>query len=72
MESLFFGLIFLCKMRQSIGNSICFTLMVIDSEVVLKKLLSPANLFRAQAFSIYQIAKIIVIDKNKDFVLAYF
>ena len=71
-ECLFFGLTSLWEAGEGIGNSICFALAVIDSEVVPGELLGPANLPGAQALGIHETAKVIMIGENEDFVLAAF
>ena len=40
--------------------------------MVAKKLLSPADLARAQAFCIYELLKVIVVSKNENLVFAVF
>ncbi len=70
MEYFFFGLASLSEARQSISRSISFSLMIIDSEVVLRELLSPADLTRAHAFCIYELMKVIMVSKDEDLILA--
>ncbi len=46
--------------------------MIIDLEVVLKELLGPANLTRAQVFHIYELIEVIMVSKDKDLIFAAF
>ncbi len=49
-----------------------FSLMIIDSEVVLRELLGLADLIRAQTLCIHELAEIIIVSKDEDFMLAAF
>ena len=40
--------------------------------MIAKKLLSLPDLTRTQAFCIYEAAKVVLVDKNKDYVLIIF
>ncbi len=71
-ENLFLGLALLKEVRQSISRSISLYLTIIDLEVVLKKVLGPADLARAQAFCIYKLIEVIMISKDKNLVFATF
>ena len=52
-------------MQQSISSYISFTLPIINSKVILKKLLCLADLPGAQAFSIHEPVEIVIIGKDK-------
>ena len=39
---------------------------------MVKKFLRPPNLIKTQAFQVHKLAKIVMIGKHKDFVLAIF
>ncbi len=71
-ESLFFGLAFLEEARQSISCSFSLSLTIIDSEVVSRELLGPANLTRAQAFCIHKLTEVIMVSKEEDLIFAAF
>ncbi len=71
-ESLFLGLASLGEASQSISRSISLFLTIIDSEVVLRELLGPADLTRAQALCIYELTEIIMVIKDKDLVFVAF
>ncbi len=71
-ESLFLGLASLGEARQGICRSISLSLIIIDSEVVSRELLGPADLTRAQAFRIHESAEVIMVNKNEDLVFAAF
>lgn len=45
---------------------------IIDLKVISKKLLNSANLIRAQTFYIYKLTKVVIVSKDKDFILAAF
>ncbi len=68
----FLDLASLWEARQSISCSISFSLTIIDSEVVLRKFLGPADLTRAQAFCIHELTEVIIVSKDKDLVFAAF
>lgn len=71
-ERFFLDVPSLWEARQGISSSICFALIVIDLEVILRELLGPADLSRAQALGIYETAKIFMISENEDFIFAVF
>ena len=71
-ESFFLGLASLGEMRQGISRSISFFLTIIDSEVVSRELLGPADLTRAQAFCIHESTEVIMVSKDEDLVFAAF
>ncbi len=69
-ESLFLGLAFLGAARQGISHSISFSLMIIDSKVVLRELLGPVDLMRAQVFRIHELTEVIMVSKDEDLIFA--
>ena len=71
-ELILFILAFLQKFWQSICSNICYVLSIIDVEVITKELLGPTYLSEAQAFHIFEAAKVVVMHKNKDFVFVVF
>ncbi len=70
LKYFFLGLASLWKARQTISRNISFSLMIIDLEVVLRELLVPADLTKAQAFYIYESMEVIMVNKDKDLVFA--
>ncbi len=71
-ESLFFGLAPLRKARQGISRSISYSLMVIDSEVVWRELLGPADLTGAQTLCIHESTEVVMVSEDEDLVFAGF
>ena len=73
LKLIFFILTSLEKSQQSIYSYIYFALAIINLKIVLKELLSPADLSGAQIFYIYETIEVIVIyeDKNLIFVIFY-
>ncbi len=72
LERFFLGLASLGEARQSISHSISFSLTIIDSEVVSRELLGPADLTRAQAFRIHESTEVIMVSKDEDLIFATF
>ena len=72
LKLFFFIIVFLKKTRQCIYNPICLALIIIYPKIIARKLLGLLNLIRIQALCFYKTAKVVVINKNKDFVLAIF
>ena len=64
-ENLFLFSTLLKITRQGIGSSVCFALAIIDLEVLTRKFLSPADLFEAQTFCVYELAEVVVIGEYK-------
>ena len=62
----------LWKPRQSICNRICLTLAIVDSEMVSRELLGPADLSGAQALRIHETTEVIVVRKDENLMLATF
>ncbi len=71
-ESLFLSLAFLRKARQGISRSISLSLIVIDSKVVLREFLGPADLAGAQTLCIHELTEVVVVSEDKDLVFAAF
>ncbi len=67
-ERFLLGLASLGEARQSISRSISFSLTIIDSKVVSRELLGPANLTRAQAFCIHESTEVIMVSKDEDLI----
>lgn len=60
------------KVRKSVCRFTSFFLIITNLNVVIKELLDPMNLTKTQNFFIYKFAKIIIIYKNKNLVVAVF
>lgn len=71
-ESFFLCLVFLGKTRLDINCNISLSLIIIDSEVVLKEFLSPIDLTKTQAFCIYELTKGFMVSKDKDLIFVAF
>ena len=72
LKLIFFIQTFLKKTKERICSSISFTLIIINLEKITKKFLGAADLTRAQTVYIYKLSEIIIVSKNKNFVLAVF
>ena len=70
-DSFFFGIL-LKIFKKNIRHLISFTLAIIISKVVLRQLLSPLNLFKTQGFYIHEAVQVVVVYKNKNFILITF
>ena len=60
------------KPRQSICSRIRLTLAIVDSEMVSRELLGPADLSGAQTLCIHKTTEVIMVRKNKNLILAAF
>ena len=69
LEGFFLLCTLLRVLRQGVISSIGFVLTIIDSEVVTREFLSPANLFRVQTLCIHELAEVVVVDNHEDFML---
>ena len=72
LELILFMLASLEKPQQSIYGCICPALAIINSKMVSRELLGPANLSEAQTLCIYKMTEVIVVRKNKNLMLAAF
>ena len=41
--------------------------MIIDSEVIIREFLSPADLSGAQTLCVYELLKVVIVGKHEDF-----
>ena len=71
-ELIFLILTSLGKSWQSICNSICLALAIIDLEMVSKELLSSTNLSGAQALCIHVVTGVIVVSKDENLMFSAF
>ena len=58
--------------RQGIGSSVSFALMIIDSEVVARELLGPADLSGAQTLRVHEPAEVVVVGEYEHLMLGAF
>ena len=65
-ESFFLSLVSLREARQGISRNICLSLMIIDMEVVSRKLMGPTDLAKAQALGIHELIEVIIVSNNKN------
>ena len=72
LELIFLILASLEKSRQSIYSYICFILVIVGLKIVLRELLDPADLFRAQILPIYETIEVVMIHKDKNLILVTF
>lgn len=71
-KSLFLGLASLRKAKQEISYSISLSLIITDSEVVLREFLSPTDLTKAQTFCIHELTEVVMVNLDKNLILAAF
>ena len=64
----FLSLAPLWKAKQNISHSISFSLTIIDSKVVSRELLGPADLIKAQVFYIHKLIEVVIVSKNEDLI----
>ncbi len=69
-ESFFLGLASLGEGRQDISYSMSLSLTIIDSKVISRELLGPADLTRAQAFCIHESTEVIMVNQDEDLIFA--
>ena len=58
--------------KQGIDSSFCLVLLIIDPEVVAKKLLGPADLFGAQTVCVHELAEVVVVGEYEQLMLRLF
>ena len=68
----FFGLIPLREVRQRVCSSVCLALMIINSKVITKELLSPADLSGAQTLRVHEPTEVVMVGKYENLVFATF
>ena len=59
-------------LRQGIGSFVSLALTIIDSEVVARELLGPADLFGAQTLRVHEPAEVVVVDEYEHLMLGAF
>ena len=55
--------------RQGIGSSVSLALTIVDSEVVTREFLGPADLSGAQTLRIHELLEVVMVGKHEDFML---
>ena len=70
LENLFSSLASEQKVSQYICNSISVFLLIVNSKMIPREFLGPPHLPKTEAFSVYELAKIIIINKHKNFKFA--
>ena len=71
-EGLFFFCTLLRVLRQSIYSSVSFVLTIVNSGVVTREFLSPADLSGAQTLHLYEPTEVVVVGKHKHLMLRSF
>lgn len=72
LENLFFDLPPLRKLKQNINSSISLFLIVINLNRIPRDFLDIINLLKTQTFGIHKLAKVIVINEDKNLVFIIF
>ena len=72
LKLIFFILVSLKKLWESISNYIYFALLIINPKVILREFVGLINLSRAQTLYIYEIIEVIVICKDEILILIVF
>ena len=67
LEGVFFLSVPLGVSKQGMSSSVSFALTIIDSEVVTREFLGPADLSGAQTLRIHESSEVIIVDKHEDF-----
>ena len=71
-EGFFLFYILLRISRQGISSSVSLALTIIDSEVVARELLGPADMFRAQALRLHKLSEVVVVGEYEQLMLRPF
>ena len=71
-EGLFFSSTLLKVLRQGIGSSVSLALTIIDSEVVAREFLGPADLSGAQTLCLHEPAEVVVVGEYEHLMLRPF
>ena len=66
-EGVFFLNVPLRVSRQGISSSVSFALTIIESEVVTREFLGPADLPGAQTLCIHESSEVVMVGKHEDF-----
>ena len=59
-------------LRQGIGSSVSLALTIVDSEVVTRELLGPADLSGAQTLCVHEPAEVVVVGEYEHLMLGAF
>ena len=60
------------KAKQRVCLSIYFILIIIDLKIIIRVLMVPIDLTKAQTPYIYKLLKVIIVNKNKNLLFAAF
>ena len=60
------------KAKKGVRSSIYFALIVINTKIVTRKFLSPADLSRAQTLYIHKLANVVMVGQDENLMLATF
>ena len=66
LESLFLFSTLLRVLGQGIGSSVNLALTILDSKVVTREFLSPANLSGAQTLCVHELSDVVMVGKYKN------
>ena len=72
LEGVFFLSVPLGVSKQGMSSSVSFALTIIDSEVVTREFLGPADLPGAQTLRVHELTKVVVVHKDEDLIFATF
>lgn len=70
LKKFFFFLVSRKIIKQSVYSYICFTIAIINLEIITKTFWGPSNLFEIKVFCIYKLFKVVVVSKNEDYIVA--
>lgn len=71
-ESFFLGLAPLKETKQGINYSISLFLMIINLEMILREVLGPEDLAKAQTLDIHKLTEVIVVNEDENLVFVAF
>lgn len=72
LEDFFLGLASLREAKPGVRSKIRLSLVITNLQLILREFLGPLDLFGNQALGIRELAKIVVVNKNKDLVFSAF
>ena len=72
VEGLFLFCTLLKVLKQGISSSVSLALIIVDSEVVVKEFLGPADLFGAQTLRLHKLTEVVVVGEYEHLMLRPF
>ena len=72
LKSFFFFYTLLKILGQSISSFISLALVIIDLKIVLRKFVGPTDLFGTPSLYVYELSKVVIVSKHKNFMLIIF